>query len=220
MYQLMQRRLSSLVSLPCGACGALVRHSAEPLCAACWGGIYLAADPKPIQLSLTATGCSWLPYGTPEVKRAMGALKFRGHHSLAVQLGMAMSQALPRPEVDVLVPIPLSPLRQYLRGYNQAERIAHGLHLGWGIPVSPGLLDRREWFAAKQSARAEADRSKIYGAYRADPDPRWRGIRIGLVDDTLTTGSTLNAAAEACLKKAKVAEVTPLTLAYATRRGL
>jgi predicted amidophosphoribosyltransferase len=40
-----------------------------------------------------------------------------------------------------------------------------------------------------------------------------------LIDDTLTTGSTLNAAAEECIKKAKVAEVVPLTLAYATRRG-
>lgn len=219
MYHLMQRRLSGLVSLPCGACGALAVHSAEPLCAACWGGIYLAADPKPISLSFTAEGSSWLPYGIPEVKRVMGALKFRGHDRLALQLGLAMSRDLPCPEVDVLVPVPLSPVRQYLRGYNQAERIAQGLHLGWGVPVATDLLHRRGWTSAKQSARTEAERQKIYGAYQARADPQWRGVRIALIDDTLTTGSTLNAAAEECIKKAKVAEVVPLTLAYATRRG-
>jgi predicted amidophosphoribosyltransferase len=40
-----------------------------------------------------------------------------------------------------------------------------------------------------------------------------------LVDDTFTTGSSLNAAAEALIKKARVAEVVPLTLAYTSRRS-
>jgi predicted amidophosphoribosyltransferase len=48
---------------------------------------------------------------------------------------------------------------------------------------------------------------------------RWAGARLALVDDTFTTGSTLNAAAEVCIKKAKVAEVIPLTLAYTARRA-
>jgi len=75
------------------------------------------------------------------------------------------------------------------------------------------------WFTPKQSARSEADRSKIYGAYDVRDRGRWAGARLALVDDTFTTGSTLNAAAEVCIKKAKVAEVIPLTLAYTARRA-
>lgn len=219
MYHILRRSLSTLTSLPCGACGAPVASSTDPLCSACWGALYLAAEPKAIQLSFAFEGVSWVPYGSTEVKRIMGAIKFRGHHELAVMLGSAMAAALPPPEVDALVPIPLTASRAYRRGYNQAERIAHGMHLRWRIPVVPDLLRRPAWFASKQSSRNEADRALIYGAYDAPLSAQWVGARVAVIDDTFTTGSSLNAAAEVLIKKARVAGVVPLTLAYTSRRS-
>ena len=219
MYHILWRSLNTLTSLPCVACGEPVVASADPLCIACWGALFVAAEPAPIHASFCGVGVSWLPYGSAEVKRVMGAIKFRGQHGLAVQLGSAMAAALPPPEVDALVPVPLAASRAYLRGYNQAERIAHGMHLRWGLPVVDDLLHRPAWFAPKQSARSAAERSLIYGAYEAHSGSPWAGARVALVDDTFTTGSSLNAAAEALIKKARVAKVVPLTLAYTSRRS-
>lgn len=135
-----------------------------------------------------------------------------------------MAEALPRPEcTDMLVPIPLHPLRAYTRGYNQAERIAAGMSRVWNIPVARGALVRpatagRLW-VPKQSDQQGTTRVQIYGAYDIPEPSAWNGAHIALVDDTVTTGSTLNAAAEVCIKKAKVAGVIPLTLAYASLRG-
>lgn len=221
MYHIMRRAVIHLIPPPCACCGDPVVHSAEPLCAGCWGALHLAASPKRIQISFAGDGTAWLPYGTPTVKRCMAAIKFRGLDTLAVALGRVMAQNLDRPTVDALVPIPLAASRLYVRGYNQAERLAHGLHQVWGIPLASDMLIRPNagWFTPKQSARSEADRSKIYGAYDVRDRGRWAGARLALVDDTFTTGSTLNAAAEVCIKKAKVAEVIPLTLAYTARRA-
>jgi len=133
-----------------------------------------------------------------------------------------MAQALPVPEVDVLVPLPLRADRHYARGYNQAERITQGLHARWGLPVAANLIQRplsiRNFGTKAQASRSESDRYGIYGAYEINEPERLSGLRIALIDDTLTTGSTLNAVAEVLQKKTRVADVIPLTLAYAVRR--
>jgi predicted amidophosphoribosyltransferase len=116
-----------------------------------------------------------------------------------------MAQVLPVPEVDVLVPLPLRADRHYVRGYNQAERIAQGLKDVWGLPVATSLIQRpltvHNFGTKSQASRSESDRFGIYGAYAIREPERLNGLRIALVDDTLTTGSTLNAAAEALQKK-------------------
>lgn len=223
MYHILRSALSASLPLPCAACGQLVLQSSAPLCAACWAGIYLIGHPKPVSLSFSQWGWSWLPFELSVVRQSMAALKFKGRADLGLLLGAAMAKNLERPEVDLLAPIPLTMQRRYARGYNQAERIAQGLGRVWDLPVAEDLLSRPStWntlLVPKQSSLSRAKRSRIYGAYDVAEPERWRGLRIALVDDTLTTGSTLNAAAEVCIKKARVAAIIPLTLAYASRRA-
>lgn len=178
-------------------------------------------NPYPINLSFAHGGTALLPYHLPHVTHTMRSIKFGNRPDLAVALGRLMANALPNPKVDVLIPLPLRADRHYARGYNQAERIAHGLHEVWGLPVATNLLQRpltmKNFGSKSQASRAESDRFGIYGAYDVNRHELVDGLRIALVDDTLTTGSTLNAAAEVLQKKTRVAEVVPLTLAYAVR---
>lgn len=196
---------------------------AEPLawCNSCWTQLWTSVEPHPIKLSFASTGTALLPYHLPHVTQAMRSIKFGQRADLAVALGSLLGHALKQPDVDVLVPLPLRADRHYTRGYNQAERIAAGLCHVWNIPVATQLIQRpltmKNFGSKSQASRAESDRFGIYGAYDVERPELLEGLRIALVDDTLTTGSTLNAAAEVLQKKTRVAEVLPLTLAYAVR---
>ena len=109
----------------------------------------------------------------------------------------------PLPAPDCLVPIPLSPTRLAERGFNQAEAIARSLARHWPPAWSPppvlrpALLERvRD--NPRQSSLAGAARLGNVGAVFV-ADHAVEGRCVGLVDDVMTTGATLDAAARALL---------------------
>lgn len=112
---------------------------------------------------------------------------------------------------DRIVPVPLHPRRRRERGFNHAESIARPLARALGRPCQPELLVRIRPTLAQASLRGEARRDNVRSAFRSRTllGP---GLRIGLVDDVLTTGQTLEAAAEALLE-AGAGEVVGLTIA-------
>ena len=222
MYHFLQSGFQRLLPKRCPTCTKGILEGPQHVCTTCWAQLWTSVSPRPLNLSFAWGGTSLLPYHLPHVTQAMHTIKFGNRPDLAVVLGKLMAQVLPAPEVDVLVPLPLRADRHYARGYNQAERIAQGMHAVWGLPVATRLIQRpltvHNFGTKTQASRSESDRFGIYGAYSIREPERLNGLRIALVDDTLTTGSTLNAAAEALQKKTRVAEVIPLTLAYAVRR--
>jgi predicted amidophosphoribosyltransferase len=127
-------------------------------------------------------------------------LKYGGLKACGVLLGRGLGECFENPGLDALVPVPLhldSPRR-----YNQTEEIALGLGDVWGVPV---------WRAARWRSRSKTQESKGAAARRAlssdafEIDESVKGLRLALVDDVCTTGSTLARMAEACrLKGARV----------------
>ncbi len=110
---------------------------------------------------------------------------------------------MPRPAAGWLVPIPAGRRRLRARGYNQALLMA--VHLGrrWGLPVASACL-RRARDTKTQTALTPAGRlANVAGAFVGTAAPamiRAPGSRVRqaiLVDDVLTTGATLDAAASA-----------------------
>jgi len=149
------------------------------------------------------------PFGPrPPVARAVDYLA----DELARMLGATVpAAALP----DRVVPIPLHAARRNRRGFNHADRIARRVARGLGVPLDAGLLARVRDTGSQAGRSARARREALRGAFRVRGQLPAPGLRIALVDDVLTTGSTLEAAAEALLA-AGAAEVWGLTLS-ATR---
>lgn len=119
-------------------------------------------------------------------------------------------------ETDLIVPIPLSPDKLRERGYNQAWELARALRrlLPGTAEAVPDLLLRPRQ-AAVQHELARAQRfANTAQAYAVAPRrlPRLRQRRVLLVDDVMTTGATLQAAAAALLQ-AGAAQVSALVFA-------
>ena len=145
------------------------------------------------------------------------ALKYRARLSLVPFLAgrMAEAAAIRRAgaePADWVVPVPLHAARLRERGFNQAERLARGISGRLRLPCRDDLLVRcRPTRPQADLTKAERIRN-VRGAFDLSPDPDLRGKRILLVDDVMTTGSTVSACA-ALLKSAGAEKVFALTAA-------
>lgn len=126
------------------------------------------------------------------------ALKYNHQTRLAPFFADAI-ELPPDWEIDRVVPVPLHPLKQWLRTYNQSELIARALARRLQLRLQPGLL-RRTRFTKTQTALSEFERAKnVAKAFSASPAAK--GLNVLLIDDVTTTHSTLLACA-AALKQA------------------
>ncbi|HSE94698.1 MAG TPA: phosphoribosyltransferase family protein, partial [Methylomirabilota bacterium] len=98
------------------------------------------------------------------------------------------------------------------RGFNQAELLAGACGGCWGVPVWPRALRRVRPTRPQTELDGAARRANVRGAFAVPRPARVTGRRLLLVDDVLTTGATLRAAATA-LRTAGAATVGVLVLA-------
>jgi ComF family protein len=133
--------------------------------------------------------------------------------------GWMLRAAAPILTPDLLVtPVPLHWWRLLRRRYNQSALLAEAVARRAGLDYCPDLLQRRRATPMQKGRGVEARFANMAGAIRPHPRRagRLEGRRILLVDDVMTSGATLAAAAEACLAGG-AAEVRVLTLARAAK---
>jgi ComF family protein len=130
--------------------------------------------------------------------------------------GSMMIRAYPRDQrFDMLVPVPAHWRRRLWRGFDQAEVLARELSRRTGIPAVRALRRKRHTDPQAGLTRRQR-RENIRGCFQTAAPEAVRGRRVLLIDDVLTTGATVNAAA-AALKQAGAAHVAVFTLARADR---
>lgn len=165
--------------------------------------------------ALLATMDGLYLYDAP-VREAIMALKYRRRRPLAEPLSVLFVAALPEyiGQCEVVVAVPLHLTRQRERGFNQSSLLAQAVASALGTPVATGL--RRVRPTVQQVGLDHIAReANVRGAFRWDDGvaaPR----SVLLIDDVLTTGSTMRECARA-LRAAGVREVHALALASGDR---
>jgi len=139
----------------------------------------------------------------PPVSGMVAALKFGARLDLADAFArlLAARESL-RP--DVVIPVPLSFERESERGFNQSLEIGRVYARLTGAPLGERVLLKVRHTAPQQSLARDARRSNVRDAYSVTDDVRDRVVAI--VDDVMTTGSTLDEIARV-LKRAGAAQV-------------
>ena len=201
----------------CRECVASLTRLAPPFCDICGdpGVSGVCRDCRRLRgassLYLSGIRSPFLMEGL--VREAILCFKYRNYRVVAPCLGRLMAGYLsdnPLPG-DVLLPVPLHSRKLRERGYNQAELLAVAIGNLTGLPVEMGMLARTRNSAPQAlSVDINLRRANAAGAFACHGD--LTGSRCILVDDVCTTGSTLNACAEA-LVAAGASEVRALTLA-------
>ncbi len=152
----------------------------------------------------------------------VAALKYHARRDLGRTLGTLLAERVAAiapgalagaPDVpgrEIVIPLPLAPRRLRERGFNQAEELARAVAAARRCPLAGGLLRRVRDDPPQQSLRRAQRRRNVRGAFSVPGG--CAPAHVWLVDDVLTTGSTLDAAA-ACLKAAGARTVTNLVVA-------
>lgn len=161
---------------PGGLCGTCLQH------------------PPPIRSAYAALVYTWtVPHLVRQLKFHAG---FAAGRLLAELVGDFLEQqGVDRPQL--LVPVPLHPRRLRERGFNQAMELARLLGQRFALPVNPRVC-RRVRYTPPQTGLPRKERlSNLKGAFVVEP---LQGIRhLALIDDVVTTGTTLNSLAQVFL---------------------
>lgn len=165
---------------------------------------------------LSSLRCLWYTEPGSPVRAAIHAVKYSLCPDLAAWLGQQAAGLVPKTgDLDAIVPVPIHRSRRLERGFNQAEQIARGVSDELGLPVSPAL--RRPVPSISQTGKTSSTR-RLLAADTFCALEGVAGVRVLLVDDVVTTGTTLNSAARALLE-AGAASVDGLAVAVSRRPG-
>lgn len=213
----------------CGPCWQRLERVSPPWCEVCGlaFGRFAGAPPSPPDVGSRCGGCrrrrpaftyarSAARYGDV-VREALHAFKFRGRRALAAPLGDLLADlggdSLPvRP--DLLVAVPLHPVRERERGFNQSALLADRVARAWRLPARADALARVTFTRPQTDLSAEERRANVRRAFAVRRPAAVAGRHVLLVDDILTTGSTVEACA-ACLHASGAASVGVLAVARA-----
>ncbi|MCK5081122.1 MAG: ComF family protein [Candidatus Moranbacteria bacterium] len=188
----------------CPECLDLIKINSFQVCPLCqkslteYGEIcrYCRSFKPPIDGLITAAN-----YDNPLVARLIRLFKYKFIDQLSDPLSKILIKAYQKNKLaipDLIIPVPLHPLRLRWRGFNQAELLAQNLAQnllpGFPIKVNSEILTRVKYTLAQANLKKSEDRQQnVQDAFQIDLKAldKIKNRRILLIDDICTTGSTL-----------------------------
>lgn len=186
---------------PTALCRKCALPSRADICERCFN------DPPDLDRALAA-----YQYDGP-MRDAVLSLKYDDLRAIASRLGKLMAAALPAKstgQIDLVASVPMTSKRVRSRGYNQSSLLARHVAKAIDAPFDEHSVRKTRNTQPQVEMASETERvSNLIGAFTASEIVK--GKRVLLVDDVMTTGSTLNACA-AELKRMGASRVSGLTL--------
>ena len=204
----------------CPFCARLLADGEEHLCARCDLNLPWMEDEAGKRVGEFLDDSIAALWYRDAVRDSHHRFKFGGLRVYAKAYGAILAQSVRGQltgEADVICWAPVSRKRRRRRGYDQSELLARELSARLDIPAEP-LLDKLRHNPAQATIRDESTRrANVLGAYALHPGAQVRDRRILLVDDVVTTGSTLSECARV-LRTAGAASVVGVTLAVTPKK--
>ncbi len=224
--------LSLIYPRVCVGCRRRTDNPAIPLCMSCVDRLEPAAEPAlieivdrlPVETETLDRCCAvWMFERNSPLQKLLHKIKYENRPSIGMELGQLLgktcadhwSAGIAAPP-DVICPIPLHRTRYLERGYNQSGRLARGAGNVLQLDVSTGVLIRSRATRSQTNLSREDRWTNVRDAFTVVDRNAVAGRSILLIDDVLTTGSTLAAAALA-LRRSGASSVSTATVAVARR---
>jgi len=214
LYDLLDDFISLLFPRLCYACGNHLARNEYLICTECYiliprTGYHLQPD-NPVEKLFwgrcrieRAAAFSFYNRGS-RIRNLVHNLKYKGIRDIGHELGRMYGQTLNESDfvrdLDVIIPVPLHPSKKRVRGFNQSYIISMGISEATGIPVDSLSLSRVV-VSSTQTRKSRYDRwTNVKGIFSVKEGQSLRGRHILLVDDVITTGSTIESCAAELLK--------------------
>ena len=186
------------------------READNPVVRKCWGLL-------PV---VQASGFLFFVHGSGW-RQLIHGFKYRGSWGTGRDMGGGYGRYLRESglydDVECVVPLPLHPFKRCRRGYNQSEYIAEGIAHQLGVPVDRRSVFRRR-NTASQARKSHRERAgNVEGAFAVRHAERLAGRHVLLVDDVMTTGSTLLSCAGEILRAVPDCRISLAALAVSRR---
>jgi ComF family protein len=152
------------------------------------------------------------------MRKLIHNMKYKGIREIGTEIGRIYAISLCRSgfinDIDIIIPVPLHQSKKRKRGFNQSESVSEGISSVTGLKLDTASLVRVS-ASATQTKRSRYDRwTNVDGIFRVADPFKLKGKHVLLVDDVITTGSTIESCANELLKVEGV-RVSVVALAYA-----
>jgi ComF family protein len=228
IYDLFDDFLSLLFPRLCYGCGNHLMRNESLICTECFVIIprtgYHNQKDNPVEklfwgrcLIEKAAAFSFYNKGS-RIRTLIHNLKYKGIKEIGFELGRIYGLSLKSSgfteDIDLILPVPLHPAKKRLRGFNQSEIISMGISGVTGIPVDETSL-LRTIVSGTQTRRSRYERwTNVEGIFSVTDQVPLKGKHLLLVDDVITTGSTIESCANELLRIEGV-KVSVVALAFA-----
>jgi ComF family protein len=146
-------------------------------------------------------------------------LKYKGKCNIGLrlgeELGVCLGNSLLYSDISMIVPVPLHPAKERLRGYNQSEYIAYGISNVTNLPLEKRNLIRTKYTQTQTRKNAAERWENVQSVFDVRDKSRLNGEHILLIDDVITTGSTVESCASTILNSS-TCKVSIASIGYAS----